>query len=131
MTDTIRRQDMTNAIEALSPTGVKPVGVELCANITIEQALAAINAVPAVTVTDDMVSSAIRVYVAYGKRGGTDMHEAMKAGLVEAITSGDIDLRYGPTHDLQVHPSYTVTTISVKSLADEYNTTSTWRGPRG
>jgi hypothetical protein len=48
MTDTVLRQDVIDAIEALSPDGLKPKGVGLVANITIKKALAAINAIPAV-----------------------------------------------------------------------------------
>jgi hypothetical protein len=48
MTDTVSRQAVIGAIEALSPDGLKPKGVGLVANITIKKALAAINAIPAV-----------------------------------------------------------------------------------
>jgi hypothetical protein len=48
MTDTVLRQAVIDAIEALSPDGLKPKGVGLVANITIKKALAAINVIPAV-----------------------------------------------------------------------------------
>jgi hypothetical protein len=83
MTDTVLRQDVIDAIEALSPDGLKPKGVGLVANITIKKALAAINAIPAVTVTDDVVQRAIHAY--QGHCGDLVFEDSMKVALVAAL----------------------------------------------
>lgn len=84
----ISRADVLAAIEAAKSPG--DTTYDICHNAALDEALAAINALPAVTVTDDMVSNAVRAYVAYGKKGGKFMHEAMRLALEAALPDAPI-----------------------------------------
>lgn len=78
MTDTIRRQAVIARIKALSGNGAWS-----SLHVAISRAVEAINAIPAVTVTDDMVERAVHAY--QGHCGESVFEDSMRAALVAAL----------------------------------------------
>jgi hypothetical protein len=80
MTDTVLRQDVIDAIAGLAPS-IYDMGNKYVLN---KNALAVINAIPAVTVTDEMCLNAGNAFHD-ALTAGLSAPEAMKAALFAAL----------------------------------------------
>ena len=81
MTDTVSRQAVIDAIEGERLTDATGHDGDIGYNQALDDALAAVKAIPAVTVTDDMVERGVN---AYGWKPG-DNQMRMKAALVATL----------------------------------------------